>query len=371
MEMYKGWNRQLSLGLFEREEEYNEPIAGGRPLCLMHGFEGEVSWEDKIIDDKSEVTGTEFGLHQEILSYGAKISYKEPHVKPNTLIGLMALTLGAVVSTKDGQSEAYSHRVSPLAPDHILPSIPVEDIFGGLRYRYGGVKGDSIKIAGEAGGTISLDAELLGSGTRTPFSRGVHARKVQESWLKMSQCKLWLASGEAISLRDPLTQWGQDISCDVARSLGGRFKSFEFNWNNKLEGRFGCGTGDGVFRDIDFIRREATFKLTLLFSDLADIDLYERQEVIAIELDAQGEEIYPQGFDCSSPALRYGFHLILPTLRLAKPPQPRGSVGDILTCDLEFTVLDHDAHPVLIFAGQNKEPSYLQKPKGDQIEIKE
>jgi hypothetical protein len=371
MEIHKGWNRQLALGLFEREEKYDEPIAGGQPLCLMHGFEGEITWEDKIIDDKGEVTGTEFGLQQEIISYGTKITYKETHAKPNTLTGLMALTLGSVVSTQDGQAEAYSHRVSPLPSHEILPSIPVEDIFGGLRYRYGGVKGDSIKIAGEAGGTISVDAGLIGSGSRTPFRRELNARKVPESWLKMSQCKLWLASGDEISLKNPLTQWGQDISRDVAQSLGPVFKSFEFNWNNKLEGRFGCGTGEGVFRDIDFVRREATFKLTLLFKDTSSIDLYERQEVIAIELDAQGAEICPQGLDCNSPSLCYGFHLILPTLRLAKPPQPKGGVGDILTCELEFAVLDHDTRPVLIFAGQNKAPSYLQKPKGSFNEIKE
>ena len=358
MRLHKGWNRQLALDLFEREETYDDPVSTARlrQPCLMQGFEGELAWEDQVINDKAEVTGTEFGLQQEILSCGIKLAYKEPHAKPNTLIGLMALAMGSITSTRDQELNAWSHRIIPVGGEDVLPSVRAMETIAGRSYSYGGLKVNTIKIGGEAGKFVTLDAELLGSGSREQIP-GFSAEQVQESWLRMSQCKLWMESGQQISLRVPLTQWGQDISCDTARSIGVRLKSFEFSWDNKLEGWFGCGTGKTVFSEIFQGRREASCKLTMLFKDYREQQLYETQEVVAIELDVMGAPIDPRG------PLAYGFQLLLPCLRLAKPPRPKGGVGDNFTCEMEFTVQDNGRDPAVIFAGQNRQPGYLNLTK--------
>ena len=180
----KGWDRNLMLSLFKKEATFNAGVTMSAPnACSMKGFEGEVTYDDKVVNNKDEVTGTEHGTDQELIAQGVKFSYKEKNAKPNSLAGIAALVMGNVASTQDGVLAAYKHKIIPVAVGTALPSIQVEEKFGGIQRAYNGMKGASLKIAAEAGGLVSLDAELRLRRERrlSDGLRSVHNRVLDEA----------------------------------------------------------------------------------------------------------------------------------------------------------------------------------------------
>lgn len=163
----KGWLQALMFSLFKKEAAYNaDVVMSDANACSMKGFEVTQEFPDNPVSDRDEVTGTEHGTEQEIIEKRVNLTYSEPKAKPNSLIGLAALVLGSVTPTKDGDNDAYSHRIIPVPVGMALPSINAEFLKGGIQYKYKGLKGNTLKISGEAGGLVSLEATLLGSGSR-------------------------------------------------------------------------------------------------------------------------------------------------------------------------------------------------------------
>lgn len=348
----KGWDRNLMLSLFKKEATFNAGVTMSAPnACSMKGFEGEVTYDDKVVNNKDEVTGTEHGTDQELIAQGVKFSYKEKNAKPNSLAGIAALVMGNVASTQDGVLAAYKHKIIPVAVGTALPSIQVEEKFGGIQRAYKGMKGASLKIAAEAGGLVSFDAELLGSGARDASATAFVA-SITESWMRLSNCKVWMENGSAIAIDAVLTQDLENISSGTPADLKTRIKSFEWSWDNALEGQFGFG-GAGVFQDIDYGRRKADLKFTLLFSDATELDHFTNQNPLAIEFDLKGALIAATG------TMYYGFHLIVPRFKLKTAPLPKGGAGDTLTQDFECAVFDDGTNPASIIEVYNAKAAYL------------
>lgn len=348
----KGWKRYFMASLFKKEDSYNAGVVmDDTNACSLLGFELEPSWEDEIATDKDEVTGKEFGSDQEIIQQAVKLTYREPKAKPNSLIGFSALALGNITSTQDGTYTAYKHKIIPVTVGNALPSIQVEEKTGEVQYKYTGIKANSIKISGEAGKLISLEVELLGSGNRETSSTAF-ASAISESWLKVANCKVWMENGSNISIAASLTQGSQDISSGTPTDLGVRFQSFEFNFNNNLEGQPGFG-GNGIFQDIDYGRRAATLSFSLLFNDATELNHYLSQNPLAIEFDLKGALIATGG------TMYYGFHLIIPRFKLKTAPIPKGGVDDFLTCDFDCEIFDDGTNPAVIIEGYNAISAYL------------
>ncbi|MCK5021377.1 MAG: hypothetical protein KAS32_30475, partial [Candidatus Peribacteraceae bacterium] len=120
----KGWDSQFMLSLFKKEAVYDTAIAmSSANACSLKGFECDVEYDDSVIDDKSEVTGTEHGTEQELVEKGVKLTIKEPKAKPNTVAGLAALVMGNVVSTQDSTFTGYKHKITPVAVGTAIPAI--------------------------------------------------------------------------------------------------------------------------------------------------------------------------------------------------------------------------------------------------------
>jgi len=352
MNTKKGWNQELMLSLFKKESAYNAGVSMiNANACSMSGFEAEEAWEDKVENDKAEVTGKEHGYDQEIIQQGLKLAYKEPKAKPNSVAALAALVMGSVVSTQDGALTAYKHKITPVAVGTALPSIQAEMKKGGIQYAYKGIKGNTIKIAGEAGGVVSLESEILGSGTRA-ISATSFANKIIESWLKLSNCKVWMEDGSNISISAALVQDAEDVSSATPADLKVRLKSFEWGWDNKLEGQPGFG-GAGVFQDIDYGRRAANLKFTMLFSDDTELNHFINQNPLAIEFDMKGALIAVTG------AMYYGFQLIIPRFKLKSAPLAKGGVNDILTVEMDCEVFDDGTNSASILEVYNAQAAYL------------
>lgn len=349
----KGWADQLMLSLFLKEAAFDAGVTmSNANACSMVGFEAETAWEDVVENNKGEKTGTEHGTDQELIEQRVKIAYKEPKAHPNSLIGLAALTLGAITSTQDGAFTAYSHKITPVAAGTALPSIQAEEKAGGVQYAYKGVKGSTLKIAGSEAGIVSVESGLMGSGTRAE-SGSVFAASITESWLLMRNCKVLMANGADISIDAALTQGAENISAGGSPAdFGVRLKSFEWSWDNALEGQAGGG-GGGVYQDIDYGRRKSDLKFSLLFQDNTEMNHYLNQDALAIEFDLKGALIAAGG------SMYYGFQLIIPRFKLKAAPLAKAGANDTVTCDFECDVQDDGTNPAVIIEAYNAKAAYL------------
>jgi hypothetical protein len=348
----KGWQDQVMMSLFTKEAAYDAGVTmNATNACGMKGFECDVEWSDTVTDDKDSVSGTEHGTDQEITAQGVDITYKESRCKPNTLAAFSNLVLGARTSTQDGAFTAYKHKITPVAVGTVLPSIQIEHKKGAVQYAYKGVKGGSLNLSGEAGGYLALEAALKGSGTRATSATAFVAA-IAESWLKVSNCKVWMETGANIAIGATLGQGTEDISSATPDDLKVRLKSFNVGWDNGLEGQAGFG-GAGVFQDIDYGRRKCELSFSLLFYDATELAYFTAQDPCAIEFDLKGALIAAGG------AMYYGAQIVVPRFKIKKAPLPKGGAGDILTCDFECDVQDDGTNAPLIIEAYTAKAAYL------------
>lgn len=350
----KGWNRQLMMSLFTKEASYDAGVTMNNTNAFsLTGFELDTSWDDTVVNDKGEVTGKEHGYDQDIISYGYKSTLKFPKVTPNTLAGLAQLALGARSSTKDGAFTAYVHKITPVAVGTALPSVQLEEKFGGLQYYYKGVKCNTLKLSGESGGLLALEAELIGSGTRGT-SVTAFANTISESWMKLTNCKVWLESGADISITaGALNQNAEDISGATPDSLYPRLKSFEWSWDNKLEKQEGMGQLSGALQDLDYARRACGLKFSLIFNDGTELAYYTAQSACAIEFDLKGALVAAGG------SMYFGMDLIIPRFKLKPTPLPKGGPNDTLIQDFDCEVFDDGVNTASIISVYNAQAAYL------------
>lgn len=349
-----GWNSFLMASFFKKEASYNAGVTmNGTNACSIKGFTNEhANWKDKVVTDKEEITGKEHGYDQEIVEKGLELSITIPKAKPNDIIGLSALALGSITTTQDAALTAYKHKCVPVAAGTALPSIQVEEKRGGVQqYAYMGVKANTLKISGKAGEFVSVEAGLIGSGDRAE-SATAEVASISESWLKMNQMKVWLETGATISIDATLTQGAENISSGAPRDIKALMDSFDLNWNNNLDPIVGNG-GAGILQDLDYKRRSATFKFSMLFQNKTDLDNYLNQVPFAIELDLKGALVAAGG------AMYYGVQIIIPRFKLKSAPVPKGGAGDLLRCDMECEVFEDGTNPPLIIEGYNAKAAYL------------
>jgi len=353
----KGWEQSLMMSLFGAEASFDAGVViGADKACSLVGYEFEPGWPDVITNDKGEVTGKEHGYTQEITQYGFEATYKETHAKPNSLAGLAALILGAISSTQDGAFTAYKHLITPVPIGTALPSMHVEHLKGGLQYKYTGVMGQSLKLLGEAGGYVNMEAALLGSGTRA-VSATAFAAAITESWLKLSSMKIWVESGAEIDITAMASrvQGAENISSGTPDDMGTVLKNFDFTWNNNLTGQPGAG-GDGVLQGIDYGRRAAEMKLGFLQTSGDELAYYTGQEVVAIELNLKGAQI-----DTASPGgeMYYGLDLIIPRCKIKAAPLPQGGVDDDLTQEYDVEIFDDGTNSPVEIIVYNAQAAYM------------
>ncbi len=348
----KGWNRSFMASLFHKEATYDAGHAmADANACSLTGFELETTWDDNVINDKSEVTGKEHGYDQELVGVGYKATLKFPKVKPNDLAGFASYALGSSTPTKDGDYTAYSHKIVPQTVGTALNSMQVEELFGGLQYYYRGVKVNTLKLSGEAGGLLSMEVGLIGSGTRATSATAM-AAAITESWMKLTNCKVWLESGANIDIAATLSQAAENISSATPDNLYPRLKNFEWTWDNALEPQPGFGQAAGALQDLDYARRKCGLKFSLQFYDTTELDYYTSQAACAIEFDLKGAIVV------ASSSLYFGAHLVVPRFKIKATPLPKGGPNDTLVQDFDCEVFDDGTNAASILEVYNAQAAY-------------
>ena len=348
----RGWNQQFMISDYKKEAAYDAGVTmNSTNACSRRGYDLSVDWADKIVNDESEVTGTEHGTDQDIVSQGVKLTYKEPKARPNSVNAAFARAFGNITATQDGAFAAWKQKIIPITVGSSLPTAHAEHKKGGLQYKYTGLMTESLEVSGKEGDYISLTEILMGSGTRSTSATAFPAY-ITESWMKLANTKAWMESGASISLRATLTQGGQDISSGSGTSLDVRMKDFAFKWNNNPEGQGGFG-GAGVFTAMEYKRRKGDLSATLIFNDAAELGLYTAQTAVALEIDCKGALIAAGG------SMYYGFQLVFPRLKFSKAPLPDGGIGDALSCKFNFDLQEDGTNPVVVFEGYSAKTGYM------------
>lgn len=200
MQSKKGWDAYLMASIFQKEAAF----AGGKThtsntSCSFKGFEFDPGYADTVTSDKDEITGKEHGYDQEITAYGNNPTVKFARVRPNDLAAFASLVLGITTPTKDGDFTAYRHLIYPIENGSALPSISVVHKIGAIQTEFKGVKGNTLKLSGSAGGFLAMDVGMIASGSRATNAASF-ANAITESWMKIDQLKVFLETGANIQI---------------------------------------------------------------------------------------------------------------------------------------------------------------------------
>jgi hypothetical protein len=194
--------------LFEKEATYGAgKTHTSSTSCSFYGFDFDPVYADKIVTDKDEITGLESGHDQQILTFGNNPTMKFTRVRPNDFAGFASLVLGSSTPYKDGAVVAYRHHIVPIASTLALPSIAIVHKMAALQQEFRGVKGDSLKLYGQAGGFLQMDVGMISSGQRETNAASF-APVISESWMKVDQLKVWLETGANISISSGVSYGG-------------------------------------------------------------------------------------------------------------------------------------------------------------------
>lgn len=208
----KGWDAYLMASVFQKEASY----AAGKThtdntSCSFKGFDFDPGHSDMVTSDKDEVNGKEHGYDQEITAYGNNPTLKFARVRPNDLAAFAALVLGSVTANQDAALTAYRHRIIPITDGTGLPSISLVHKIGAIQTEYKGVKGNTLRLSGSAGGFLSMDVGMIASGNRAT-NVAAFAAAITESWMKIDQCKFWLETASNIAIGSGATYGGNPLT---------------------------------------------------------------------------------------------------------------------------------------------------------------
>jgi hypothetical protein len=324
---------RIEMALFTREATYGAGVTpyDATSACVMTDFDdasAHVTWDDTLQANNDVITGKEFPTHQEIPRQSMGMTYTEPRTKPNTVAGLLGLTMGApVLAYKDGTRNAWRHSLR-LGGATTLPSIVVHASYdratGNTGFLYHGVKSSSLTLSNN-GPYWQLAATLIGSGRKlgdTPNT--ALGAPIQENWLRWGDTRFFLKPlprGVVVAVPGVPIQRGSSLGTVGAGGvleISPYMRSFSCTLNNNLAAEAGYRPFTGAFRgNFHGTRREITVELTFdVDSDYeaSYIQNYLQQYNLALEVDcASYDVIIPNGG-----TFRWGFQLLFPALRVTQ-----------------------------------------------------
>lgn len=351
---------KIMLSLFDKEATYDAGPSGwtSSSACEMIDHDdasGHPTWDDHVQNDSDVVTGAEGIKRQLIARQSMRVTYTEPHTKPNTMAGLLGLTLGTIVSTQDGANVAYRHRISP-SGSISLPSIGGQFLAeNGVQRKYTGIKSDEITLALNAD-FVRLSANLVGSGTRTTAADAFPAA-IDEAWLLSGNSKLYIKDTGGTPISTVLATPSQ-----TAPNLGGsevqlssRTLECSIQWMNAHATDAGYRPGTGLVRqNFHPVRRHGQMVLkfeTAAGDEAALFDHYFAQHQLAFEFNLNSAVAIGGG------TFFYGAIIIIPRIQLM--PIPRSQTNELEDMTYTGEIMDDGTNPRMLAFVYNAQAAYL------------
>ena len=351
---------QLMLSLFDKEATYDAGPGGwlAANACSMLEFDdasAHTEWNDLIVGNEDVVLSKEFADKQEIARQDVRINYTEPRVKPNTLAGLVGLTLGTVASTQDAALTAYRHKLTP-ANAFSLPSIGAQTKHeSGRQYDYKGVKSDGYSLSLNDA-YLQFASTLIGSGTRAIASDTFPAA-ISEDWHRWGDAKVFVKDTAGTPITDPGTPVQGSANLGGSEvELSSRVMSFSHEFVNGLQADLGYRSGSAKVRgNLHPGRRSGSISIGIEVdsaTEAAELDYYLNQAKLALEVNLDSGTII-----AATGAFKFGLIMIIPLLQLTS--LPRGSEAERETLTFEGKILDDGTNAEIIWHVFNAQSIYL------------
>lgn len=360
MTLQRSYARQLMLSLFDKEASYDAGPGGWSTssACAMSDMDeasAVVQWDDMLQANADVVTGRELVSKQEITRYSTRLTYTEPRCKPNSMAGLIGLSLGTVASSQDGSETAYRHKITKAASVS-LPSIAGQVKHeGGDQRLYTGLKGDSFTFAIN-GAYFSFASSLVGSGKRGASVTSFVAA-ISENWLRVGDAKFFIkdTGGSAISTSGAPTQGSANLGGSEI-NLSTRVRTFSLTWNNAQAVEAGYRASTGLYRGNFYpVRRAGSVQISFdvdTSDESARLTNYLSQTQLAFEVNVDsGVLIDADG------AFKYGCVLIIPRLQLK--PVVRAQTDELETIMFDGEVMDDLTNSELVAYVYTAQAAYL------------
>jgi hypothetical protein len=361
---------RIEASFFRREAVYGQGVSpyNAGAACQLTDFDdasAHVVWDDMLQANTDVLTGREFPTHQEIPRQSMTMTYTEPRTKPNSLAGMLGLTMGAVPYTvQDGTRNAWRHLLR-MGGATSLPSMVVHASYDrgtaktGFLYR--GVKCSTITLSNN-GAYWQLAATLIGSGRRVGDTPNVSIVPIQENWLRWGDTRFFLKplpTGARLSVPSGTVQRSSSlgtVGTGGVLELSPFMRSFSVTLNNNLAAEAGYRPFTGAVRgNFHAARREITAEITFDIDSAHEagyLDNYLSQKNLALEVDcASYAPIITGG------VFRWGFSLIFPALRLTR--LARGQQDQIETLTYSALALDDGVNAPMTAWVYNRRPRYL------------
>lgn len=351
---------QLMLSLFDKEATYKAgPVSwNNTSACSMIEFDDASAheiWDDQIFND-GDLVGFEFPRKQQIARQSVRINYTEPRAKPNSLAGLIGLSLGTVTTAQDGALTAYRHKLTP-ANRLSVPSIGAQVKHdGGRQYKYVGIKSDGFTLSSNDQ-FLSLTVPLVGAGKRETAS-DAFAAIIAENSLLWADGKLFVVPASSpITVPSAPVQGATNLG-GSAVDLSSRVINFSYQWANNLATDAGYRLGQGKERvNLHPARRNnGVVNLTIEVDDATEgteLDYYLNQTKLALEFNVDSGTVI-----AASGTFKFGMIMIVPLLQFRSVRRERGD-GDREVLTYEANVLNDLTNDVTICWVYNAQSVYL------------
>lgn len=360
MALQRAYIKQIMASLFDKEASYNAGPGGWTTTsaCSLTDYTDSAAyeeWDDTVQGNNDIITGYEFTTHQELVRQSMRFTYTEPRTKPNTLAGLMGLSLGTVATVQDGALTAYRHKLTP-AGSTALPSIGVQTLRdGGVQRKYHGVKGDGFQLT-ENGPYFQFQSTLIGSGSRVTAADAFPAF-VAEDWIRWGDATIFLKDTAGTPITIPAAP------SQTAANLGGsevnfstRVLTWNLQWQNNLAPDMGYRPSTGAVRgNFHSTRRQGTIGIKFEVdsaSEATDLDYYLNQTQLAIEMRVSSGVLI-----AATGAFFYGFTIIIPRVQLTS--MPRSQTSEFENLEFQGIIMDDQTNPALNVWVYNAKPTYL------------
>jgi hypothetical protein len=358
--LQRAYLRQLMLGFYEREPVYNEgPDDWATAACSMLDYDdasGLEQWDDTHQTNQDVISGHEFITFSEIPRQSMRVTYTEPRVKPNTMAGLLALTLGNIATTQDGATTAFRHYITP-ANAVSLPSIGVQTKRdSGVQRMYTGVKADSFTLS-ENGPYFQAQCALIGSGSRTEATE-VFPAQFFENWMRWGDAHIYVKDNAGVPfVMPPAPSQTTGNLGTGAVDFSTRVLTWQLTWTNNLQADQGYRASTGVLRhNFHPLRRRGTLNIrfeTDTATEAQELNYYLQQTDLAFELNINSGKVI------GTPAGIYTFGAIFIVPRVRLTAIPRSTTNDLENIEYQGEFYDDLTNPVMAAWVYNDKPTYL------------
>ncbi len=328
-----------------KESTYGTPAT----LATAFNFEGPITdiQPNEIHTNENEVTGLNEPSKQEILNWKLNGNHQQ-RAMPHNLAHFLAMVMGKVTTDQpDSTNEptVYRHFIERDLVNIALPSITMVEYDGIANKRFSGLFGKSVKVSGERGDFVKLEAQFGGMGKEEANSDS-KPTVAGESYLRYGDVNF--TRGGSIS--------GSVATGDLAvgglpTSFMGDLQSFEWSIDNQAKTFYEMGDGSSY---VSRVERGDKFNHSLSAVLEMQDDAHKSGLVNGTEYVMNIPII---GAVIASGSFKFSCDIIFPKVVYKEAKKDRD--GEIVTVNAEFQVLEDSTYGSVIIKIINEQSAYL------------